>query len=380
MSTERRHIMEKRFGDLLQELRKEKGWTQQQLADLLNVTNKSVSKWERNEGYPETGTLLEISKLFGITVDDLLNGRKVQVQDDSSYTLKENLLQEWQIIQARLISKCLLAAGLMIFYSLYFLTHHFALSFFVMVPFALLSLLVIVLKNKKLEVFTGTSQMKQEILEWSGYAAACLILVIPCYNWKIKVNTEELLWTGVSGFQPDFTVNESGELFIDAYMTMENYLMVLPFLSFLSVFVITLMKAVIQRKWSSSLKVGLVSILIAVLIGFGSDFVQKNMRTSKTFDANVYEKYKSTYLNIAGNSIGVPEDLKNIDADIFDKAMTGMYERYQNIVAFDDQTYTVYYEQSDENKEAWKSVLKIVYTAFAGCSAVGMLIIKNKKK
>ena len=99
--------MEKRFGDLLQELRKEKGWTQQQLADLLNVTNKSVSKWERNEGYPETGTLLEISKLFGITVDDLLNGRKVQ--DDSSYTLKENLLQEWQIIQARLISKCLLS-------------------------------------------------------------------------------------------------------------------------------------------------------------------------------------------------------------------------------------------------------------------------------
>ena len=53
--------MNKSFGELLQMLRKEKGWTQQQLADLLSVTNKTVSKWERNEAYPETSTLLEIS-------------------------------------------------------------------------------------------------------------------------------------------------------------------------------------------------------------------------------------------------------------------------------------------------------------------------------
>ena len=373
-------IVEKRFGDLLQELRKEKGWTQQQLADLLNVTNKSVSKWERNEGYPETGTLLEISKLFGITVDDLLNGRNETINQASAHTVAETVLQQWQIVQARLISKCLLAVGMMLFYGLYFLTHHFALSFFVLISISLLSLLIIVIKNKKLEVFTGANQMKQELMEWSALAIACFILVIPCYNWKVKITPEDMFWTGMSSIQPDYMVNEAGELFISAYMTLENYLAVLPFLAFLSIFVFSVMKSILNKKCSAGLKIGLVSIVLVLLIGFGSNIVQKNMKTAKTFDASVYEKYKETYLNITERSVGIPEDLTNIDADVFDDAMTGMYERYKDIVGFDDETYTVYYEQSDINKKAWSSVLKVVYTVFAGVSALGMLIIKEKKK
>lgn len=65
-----------RFGDFLYTLRKEKGMTQTELADLLGVTNKAVSKWETGESYPETSLLVPIANVFGITVDELLRGER----------------------------------------------------------------------------------------------------------------------------------------------------------------------------------------------------------------------------------------------------------------------------------------------------------------
>ncbi|MDE7348345.1 MAG: helix-turn-helix domain-containing protein, partial [Clostridia bacterium] len=54
------------FGDFLYALRKEKGMTQAQLADLLGVTNKAVSKWETGEAMPETSLLLPLSRVLGV--------------------------------------------------------------------------------------------------------------------------------------------------------------------------------------------------------------------------------------------------------------------------------------------------------------------------
>lgn len=65
-----------KFGEFLYQLRKEKGMTQSELADKLNITNKAVSKWETGESYPETAQLLPLSKVFNITIDELLNGEK----------------------------------------------------------------------------------------------------------------------------------------------------------------------------------------------------------------------------------------------------------------------------------------------------------------
>ncbi|MDE6361794.1 MAG: helix-turn-helix domain-containing protein, partial [Clostridia bacterium] len=64
------------FGDFLYALRKEKGMTQAQLADLLGVTNKAVSKWETGEAMPETSLLLPLSRILGVTVDELLDGKR----------------------------------------------------------------------------------------------------------------------------------------------------------------------------------------------------------------------------------------------------------------------------------------------------------------
>ena len=62
----------KSIGAFLAVLRKANGMTQQQVADRLNVSNKTVSKWERAETYPDITLLPALANLFGITVDQLL--------------------------------------------------------------------------------------------------------------------------------------------------------------------------------------------------------------------------------------------------------------------------------------------------------------------
>ena len=61
----------------LQELRKQKGYTQEQLAEKLHVSRTAVSKWESGRGYPNLESLKAISKLFSITVDELLSGEEL---------------------------------------------------------------------------------------------------------------------------------------------------------------------------------------------------------------------------------------------------------------------------------------------------------------
>ena len=71
------------FGDFLYELRKEKGLTQAELAKILGVTNKAVSKWETGEAMPETSQLVPISRVFGVTVDELLSGARAETAEES---------------------------------------------------------------------------------------------------------------------------------------------------------------------------------------------------------------------------------------------------------------------------------------------------------
>lgn len=62
------------FNEKLQQLRKQKGWTQEELAKLLFVSRTAISKWESGRGYPSIESLKAISKLFSVTIDELLSG------------------------------------------------------------------------------------------------------------------------------------------------------------------------------------------------------------------------------------------------------------------------------------------------------------------
>lgn len=65
------------FHEKLQILRKNRGMTQEELAEALFVSRTAVSKWESGRGYPSIDSLKEISGFFSITIDDLLSGEKL---------------------------------------------------------------------------------------------------------------------------------------------------------------------------------------------------------------------------------------------------------------------------------------------------------------
>ncbi len=69
---------QKTIGKFISTLRKANGYTQQQVADFLCVSNKTVSKWERDEGYPEITMLPAIAELYGVTVDEILKGERIE--------------------------------------------------------------------------------------------------------------------------------------------------------------------------------------------------------------------------------------------------------------------------------------------------------------
>lgn len=62
------------FNEKLQELRKQKGLTQEELAESLYVSRTAISKWESGRGYPNIDSLKAMAKFFSITVDELLSG------------------------------------------------------------------------------------------------------------------------------------------------------------------------------------------------------------------------------------------------------------------------------------------------------------------
>lgn len=64
-----------KIGKLIYKLRKEQNMTQLQLAQQMNISDKTVSKWERGLGCPEVSLLPELSKLFGVDLEKLLSGQ-----------------------------------------------------------------------------------------------------------------------------------------------------------------------------------------------------------------------------------------------------------------------------------------------------------------
>lgn len=77
----------KKIGQLIAAKRKETGYTQQQLAELLGVTNKAVSKWETGEGLPDISLFPVLAEVLGLSVDELLQGEVAKTVETLSVPL-----------------------------------------------------------------------------------------------------------------------------------------------------------------------------------------------------------------------------------------------------------------------------------------------------
>ena len=80
-----------KIGRFIAEERKRKGYTQKQLSEKLDISDKTISKWERGNGFPEVSLLLPLCNELDITVNELLSGERVS-EEDYQKKAEENMV------------------------------------------------------------------------------------------------------------------------------------------------------------------------------------------------------------------------------------------------------------------------------------------------
>ena len=83
--------MDKNIGAFLQQLRKSKGLTQKELAEQIGVSDKTISKWENGNSFPDTSMLLPLCNVLDITVNELLTCEKI-LPENYSIKAEENMI------------------------------------------------------------------------------------------------------------------------------------------------------------------------------------------------------------------------------------------------------------------------------------------------
>lgn len=87
----RRRKMNIKTAERLRQLRKQHGFSQEELAEKIGVSRQAVSKWERAEASPDTDNLIELAEIYGITLDELLNGREdCDPKDEKSFYINSS--------------------------------------------------------------------------------------------------------------------------------------------------------------------------------------------------------------------------------------------------------------------------------------------------
>lgn len=101
-----------KIGKFIAECRRSKNLTQKQMAELLGLSNKTISKWESGAGSPDISNLSEVAKVLDISVDELLNGERKSEQIND--TVNENNSVKPQVATSRMITIALVLLGLSI--------------------------------------------------------------------------------------------------------------------------------------------------------------------------------------------------------------------------------------------------------------------------
>lgn len=85
-------MIDNKLGTIISKLRKEKGLTQKDLADALNISDKAISRWETGNSSPNMDMLLRISKFFNVPLNDLITARVSEDEDDG---IVQEIIQEF---------------------------------------------------------------------------------------------------------------------------------------------------------------------------------------------------------------------------------------------------------------------------------------------
>lgn len=124
----------KTIGNFICELRTEKGLSQYQLAEMIPISREAVSKWERGITIPDPSTLLVLSKIFDVSINEILLGRKFTKQDSKSEiqeTITLNIIDDMSK-KSKTIKKLkiVIISSLLLFINIFLIYYFFNLLFF----------------------------------------------------------------------------------------------------------------------------------------------------------------------------------------------------------------------------------------------------------
>ena len=196
------------IGQFIAALRKANGMTQQDVADRLNVSNKAVSRWERDECAPDLSVIPALAEMFGVTCDELLKGERI-IDATPSERMEPRVEKQFKNLLSRTLSnfKTMIwasiassAIGLICMFGISYGFYRPVIGFAVMCLFEVCSLVIagIGLSNAKDEVNDNELFESADPAVLSGYkntlgsmsftaffcVLAVVVLSLPLIIWK----------------------------------------------------------------------------------------------------------------------------------------------------------------------------------------------------
>lgn len=124
------------LGNRLKKARLSKGYSQSEVANLLNISRQSISRWETNKSYPDIDNLIELSYIYEISIDELLIKEYINEKSEDSIDVKEEEKQPEYLLNNLFVEESWFLLILAVF--------SIAIS-----PFGLISIPLIIWRNKK---------------------------------------------------------------------------------------------------------------------------------------------------------------------------------------------------------------------------------------
>lgn len=240
----------KSIGSFLAALRKSNGMTQQEVADRLSVSNKTVSKWERDESYPEITLIPVLAELFSVTSDEILRGERMTKNENTSdkkdvkVEKQINLIIDSSITRFKSFSYVTMALPLFGLICLFTIAYSFykpVLAFGVFLYFIVSSIMVeLIQMNIQEKISIRNKDLFQDVS-----------LLKPLHKNKIKYSAIVFASniTAVIIALPIILVRSP--YFVNSVITMESYLSLVPVLTVLIGIVLKIVYQVAVHKIKS---------------------------------------------------------------------------------------------------------------------------------
>ena len=225
--------MEQKFkvGNFFAELRKEKGLTQFELAEKINVTDKAVSKWENGKCLPEMEQLKKLAKLYNITIDELILGERVNdsnnIHEEVTVENYNKILKQSNVLKFSLISLSVLFFLSMLSVLFIWLDLSFALIYSCCL-FAVSLILMIIIFGKYSKINSNSrakkelsKEEKEKLIKSKKLNKICFIISVVL---SVVILIFYIIGFLVEGVQNFAITNGLGEVILPIWLTIMLYI------------------------------------------------------------------------------------------------------------------------------------------------------------